>query len=69
MISFVICSMGIMQSILVGESLRNFSRSWVTKLADSDLEALLNSPYFALMVDETTDISVVKQMILSVCYI
>ena len=28
------------------------------------LKALLNSPFYSLMVDETTDISVVKEMVL-----
>ena len=32
------------------------------------LKALLSSPYYSIMVDETTDISIVKEMVLYACF-
>ena len=50
---------------IVGEFLQSISR----QVEEDTLQQLASSTYFSIMTDESTDISVLKQLVLVICYL
>lgn len=50
---------------IIGEFLQSISR----QVEEDTLQQLALSTYFSIMTDESTDISVLKQLVLVVCYL
>ena len=50
---------------IVGEFLQSISR----QVEEDTLQQLASSTYFSIMTDESTDISVLKQLVLIICYL